>query len=157
LITNSLPAVISYVDADQRYRFNNAAYEKWFGISPQEASGRTIREVLGDRNYSRVRSHLDLALAGETVRFTQDIDLDGDRPVSVEGIYVPDLDETGAVRGIYILGMDVTELHSSKPQGLGMGLSVSRRIVTRHQGSIWFENEPGAGATFYVSLPLLQA
>ena len=43
---------------------------------------------------------------------------------------------------------------TSKPQGLGMGLSISRSIVRRHKGRIWFENNPDRGATFYVSLPV---
>jgi PAS domain S-box-containing protein len=44
--------------------------------------------------------------------------------------------------------------YTSKPQGLGMGLSISRSIITRHQGRIWVENNPDGGATFYFSLPV---
>jgi two-component system sensor kinase FixL len=42
--------------------------------------------------------------------------------------------------------------YTSKPQGLGMGLSISRSIINRHQGRIWVENNPDGGATFYFSL-----
>jgi len=42
---------------------------------------------------------------------------------------------------------------TTKTQGLGMGLSVSRSIIIRHQGRIWVENNPDGGATFYFSLP----
>jgi PAS domain S-box-containing protein len=45
---------------------------------------------------------------------------------------------------------------SSKKQGLGMGLSISKAIVERHGGDLWAENSPGGGATFYVSLPVAQ-
>ena len=31
LVTDALPVLISYVDTEQRYRFNNKAYEEWFG------------------------------------------------------------------------------------------------------------------------------
>lgn len=42
---------------------------------------------------------------------------------------------------------------STKPHGLGLGLSISRAIVTRHGGKIWAENNPGHGATFHISFP----
>src|SRR5687767_2468143 len=34
LIANNVPALISYVDRDQRYAFSNRTYEDWFGIPP---------------------------------------------------------------------------------------------------------------------------
>ena len=44
--------------------------------------------------------------------------------------------------------------YTTKPQGLGMGLSISRSIINRHQGRIWVENNPDRGATFFMSLPV---
>lgn len=42
---------------------------------------------------------------------------------------------------------------TSKAQGMGMGLSVCRRIVEAHGGRICLESAPGAGAAFTVRLP----
>jgi PAS domain S-box-containing protein len=42
---------------------------------------------------------------------------------------------------------------SSKPQGLGMGLSISRSIINRHHGRIWADSNSEGGATIYFSLP----
>jgi len=36
----------------------------------------------------------------------------------------------------------------------GLGLAISKQIVTAHQGKIWFDATPGGGTTFYVELPL---
>jgi C4-dicarboxylate-specific signal transduction histidine kinase len=44
---------------------------------------------------------------------------------------------------------------STKAQGVGLGLSISRAIVLSHKGRIWAQNNPGRGATFHVSLPLV--
>jgi len=44
--------------------------------------------------------------------------------------------------------------YTTKPQGLGMGLSISRSIINRHKGRIWVENNSDGGATFYFSLPV---
>jgi signal transduction histidine kinase len=40
--------------------------------------------------------------------------------------------------------------------GLGLGLYISRDIVSRHHGRLWAERNTGAGTTFHVTLPLAQ-
>jgi two-component system, LuxR family, sensor kinase FixL len=44
---------------------------------------------------------------------------------------------------------------SSKPSGMGIGLSICRSFVELHQGRLWFSRNAERGATFHVSLPLL--
>jgi two-component system sensor histidine kinase TtrS len=43
---------------------------------------------------------------------------------------------------------------TTKPQGLGLGLSLSRSIVEAHGGRLWAENRPDGGALFRVTLPI---
>ncbi len=45
---------------------------------------------------------------------------------------------------------------TTKSEGLGMGLFVSRLIVHAHSGQLWAGNETDGGAAFMVSLPVLQ-
>ncbi len=43
---------------------------------------------------------------------------------------------------------------SPKVEGLGLGLYIAHEIVDRQGGHMWLESKPGAGSTFYFSLPL---
>jgi len=45
---------------------------------------------------------------------------------------------------------------TTKETGMGMGLPISQTIVENHAGRIWADSAPGAGAVFYVRLPLAE-
>lgn len=43
---------------------------------------------------------------------------------------------------------------TSKPQGTGMGLTISRSIIEAHGGRLWATSNSGSGATFQFTLPV---
>lgn len=69
------------------------------------------------------------------------------------------LDVTDDGRGIAESDLDrvFQPYFTTKPQGTGLGLFVSRQIIEELGGSIDFRSDPGVGATFCVSLPIVEA
>ncbi len=109
LIADAMPALISYVDPQCRYVFNNKAYETWFGQPGRTVRGSHVREVLGEQGYASVRPHLERALAGTRVTFEVEMQHRSAGARSVEVTYIPDLGEDGVVAGVFVLALDMTD------------------------------------------------
>src|SRR5438477_7521089 len=109
LIANNVPALISYVDREQRYRFSNRTYDDWFGIAHERMQGRTIAEIFGDEAYGRMRPDIERVLAGATVQFELTMG-DGTKRRILQVACVPHLGPEGEVLGFYVLANDVTQL-----------------------------------------------
>ena len=114
LLTDALPALIAYVDAGQRYRFNNRAYQDWFGGAPAALAGLHLRDVLGEDEYLRRRPYVEAALRGEPARFEVLTRHRSRGAVETEVLYVPDRAADGRVNGFVVLVQDVSERKASE-------------------------------------------
>ncbi|HEX3558947.1 MAG TPA: PAS domain S-box protein [Pyrinomonadaceae bacterium] len=108
LILDALPSPVSYIDADECYRFNNKAHDRWFGRPHSELYGRSLREVFGDRQYVELRPFIERALAGEETVFEQEVEYPDGSLRSINVTCVPEADGAGRVRGFVALIKDLT-------------------------------------------------
>jgi PAS domain S-box-containing protein len=113
LIVDALPMLISYVDRDLRYRFNNRAYHTWFGVEPRSLRGRPVPDVIGATAFARAEPEMRRALAGELTQWESELDYREGGKRRISGTYVPHVVE-GDVRGFFALVEDVTERRASE-------------------------------------------
>ncbi|MDZ8108618.1 MAG: PAS domain S-box protein [Nostoc sp. DedQUE12a] len=109
LITDTLPVLISFVDSQQRYRFNNRAYEQWFGQPAAEVYGKHLWEVLGESAYEVIRSYVEQVLKGVQVSFETEIPYKNLGTRYIKAIYVPQFGRHGTVEGFAVLITDISE------------------------------------------------
>ncbi|MBE8989839.1 AAA family ATPase [Nostoc sp. LEGE 12450] len=108
VITDALPVCITYVDADQRYRFANRTYEEWFQRSRGEILGKHICENLGEASYQVVQPYINQALAGQITTYEAEIPcVFGKKYIS--NSLIPDVDNNGQVKGYYGLITDISD------------------------------------------------
>lgn len=72
-VVDNVPVLVAYVDAEQRYRFNNMAYERFFGLKPRQIYGKSMLELLGGAAYQEARPYIEQALAGQAVTFERQL------------------------------------------------------------------------------------
>lgn len=106
-IFDKLPGMVGYWDTEQRCRFANADYERWFGIKPEELIGKTLSELLGPI-YQKNLPHILAALRGEEQLFDREIpDPQGGPPRYSQAHYIPDVLD-GVVQGFVVLVSDIS-------------------------------------------------
>ncbi len=133
----------------------------------------------GDANLHKVAVHLDLSsdvrpVKGDSVQLQQVIlnlmlnafsamngtGLDGGRRLVVR---TSSIDESNVLVEVQDSGTGIAPAKlksifdpfiTSRPEGLGMGLSICRSIIERHGGKISAANNPDRGAKFSITLPV---
>ena len=125
-------------------------------VSIETILDRSLPPVLGDR------IHLQQVIINFILNASEamtDID-DAPRKIIISTIKE---DEQKVKVGIRDSGIGIIEdnfnqiiepFYTTKPEGMGMGLSINRSIIDAHLGRLWAENNPDRGATFYFTLPV---
>ncbi len=109
LVSDNVPAQISYVDKRQRYRFVNRRYEDAYGLPPSEFVGKPVQEILGPEGYAAAEKQIAAALAGQRVSYEHVFHYPDRGQLWMSIDYVPDRNPGGDVQGFVGLVRDITE------------------------------------------------
>ena len=109
LITDQVPALIAYLNADLVYEFTNRVYEEWYHWPRDGLLGRNLREVHNEGHWQHLEPYVQRALSGENVTFEMaETNFAGQLRYMLRS-YVPNRQADGEVVGIFVLIRDVTE------------------------------------------------
>jgi PAS domain S-box-containing protein len=108
-LADNVPAMFSYLDTDQHYRYVNRRYEEFWGRRAAEIIGKSAEELLGPTAYASARPYIEKVLAGTPVTHENVLENAGGKAFMQVSL-VPDIDSEGTVRGFFTLVNDISEL-----------------------------------------------
>lgn len=109
LLRDTVPAMIFYIDNEQRYLSYNQVFRSWFGVGPTDAIGKTVREFLGEAAYEKVGPRLDVAYSGVQERYELFAPSRMGVPRWLDIVYTPHKNTEGQVVGVIVHATDVTK------------------------------------------------
>ncbi|WP_456312348.1 PAS domain-containing protein [Pseudomonas shirazensis] len=109
LLRDTVPAMIFYLDHEQRYQSYNKIFMEWFSVVENEAIGKTVREFLGEIAYENTLPHLEIAYGGEQERYEMFAPSRMGEKRWLSIVYTPHKNSDGNVIGVIVHAMDVTQ------------------------------------------------
>lgn len=123
-VIRNVPALIAYVDAQQRYVYVNEQYRKRFAPERSDITGCTVREILGEERYAMAAPLIAKALQGEPQNYDWQPFPDIWQVIN----YAPRRDPEGRVAGYYVLGTDITERKNSEARITTLNGELERHV-----------------------------
>ena len=108
VLSDTVPALISYVGADGRYRTCNALYSTWFGLPRENIVGHHMEDVLGANAWRIVGPYFERALSGEPSEYEAEVDYRHGGKRWIHARYTPHRDEHGKIVGVVCLVTDIS-------------------------------------------------
>ena len=109
LLTDNVPAMISYIDRQMNCVFANKRYADFFGLAAADVVGKPLREIVGAAHFAALQAHFANALEGHPVSFQWDVQRVGGALRCIEVKLVPRASDQGPVSGCYAMAIYITE------------------------------------------------
>lgn len=121
LVTDSLPAMIGYVDTSLSFTLGNRAFAEFFQIKKSEILGKSLADVLGEKNYSTARDSVAKALSGEVINDDWTLERPTGSKHQFQVSLLPDVNASGSVKGIVLMWNDITDRQKSEERSKFLG------------------------------------
>ena len=108
-IADSVPVRLAYFDTQQRFQFVNRALCERFDLAREVFIGKTVAEITNSAPKVALSKPLQSAVDGQLQRFEYPDTVAGETRF-IETQFIPDLGLQGEVRGVFGVGVDITQL-----------------------------------------------
>lgn len=123
-VISSVPALIAYVDAQQRYVYVNDQYRERFAPGMADITGCEVKAILGEARYAIAEPLIGKVLQGEA----QGYDWQPFPGVWQTIRYLPKYDAGGLIVGYYVLGTDITERKLAEERIRTLNVELEQRV-----------------------------
>ncbi len=123
-VISNVPALIAYVDAQQRYVYVNEQYRQRFAPGRADLSGCTVQEIMGEARYAIAAPMIAKVLQGQPQSYDWQPFPGFWKLVS----YVPKRDPDNQVIGYYVLGADITERKRAEEKIQALNTQLEQRV-----------------------------
>ena len=138
-VADSLPILLVYVAPDLTFRFANRAYIAWFGEPAGGYEGAPVQSLLGEAPQNGPGSLLERVLAGERIRFDQQVRRRGGMLCDVDVEYIPRRGGGGEFDGCYVIAIDITQRKEGERalSRSNSSLEQSLAVVQQESERVW--------------------
>lgn len=105
---DSVPIMMGYWNKDLISEFANKPYSAWFGKSPNEIIGHSMRDLVCEPIFNSNFTHAQHALAGQEQAFERELKMLDGTKVPTLFRYIPHKIESGEIAGFYVLIQDIS-------------------------------------------------
>jgi len=109
-IADNMPAMFAYfkLEGGRICVYSNDRYAGFFGLTPAQAVGMHLRDILNENTYASLEPYWQRVEAGEVVNYERSrLEKDG-RKLHIDVWLQPQRDDGGAVTGVYAMVSDIT-------------------------------------------------
>jgi PAS domain S-box-containing protein len=142
MVTDSMAAPVTRCSRDLRYLWVSKPYADWLQRPAEKIVGQPILDVVGPEAFTHLRPHFEQVLAGQVVRYEEEVQFQGIGPRWINAVYTPTLDAQGVPNGWVAVVIDLTP-RKQMEESLRQSEQRFGRFMQQLPGLAWIKDLAG--------------